>query len=52
MPQKITLGHKKLVEDAEKEIETIPTREAFALVGRDDTLLLVCRQGAIECRRK
>ena len=43
MPQKITLGYKKLVEDAEKEIESIPTRDAFALVGRDDTVLVDIR---------
>jgi rhodanese-related sulfurtransferase len=43
MPQKITLGYKKLVEDAEKEIESIPAREAFALVGRDDTVLVDIR---------
>jgi len=62
MPQKITLGYKKLVEDAEKEIESIPTRDAFALAGRDDTVLVDIRDireirrdgripGAFHCTR-
>ncbi len=43
MPQKITLGHKQMVDEANKEIETIPVKDAFALVGRDDTVLVDIR---------
>ena len=53
MPQKITYGHKQMVEEAYNEIETIPTKDAFgrsegarvrfALVGRDDTVLVDIR---------
>lgn len=62
MPQKITLGHKQMVDEAMKEIETIPTKDAFALVGRDDTVLVDIRDireirrdgripGAFHCTR-
>lgn len=43
MPQKITLGHKQMVDEAMSEIETIPLKEAFALVGRDDVVLVDIR---------
>ena len=43
MPQNITLGHKQMVDEAYNEIETIPTKDAFALVGRDDTVLVDIR---------
>ena len=43
MPQTITLGYKKLIEEAERRIETIATEDAFALVGREDTLLVDLR---------
>ncbi|BAT60826.1 molybdopterin biosynthesis protein MoeB [Variibacter gotjawalensis] len=43
MPQKITLGYKKMVEDAEKEIETLPIEEAIKLHGRDDVVLVDIR---------
>ena len=62
MTQKITLGHKQMVDEAMKEIETIPTREAFDLVGRDDVVLVDIRDireirrdgrvpGAFQCTR-
>lgn len=43
MPQKITYGHKQMVDEATREIVTIPTRDAFALVERDDTVLVDIR---------
>ena len=43
MPQTITTGYKKLVEDAEREIETLPIDEAIKLVGRDDIVLVDIR---------
>lgn len=43
MPQTITTGYKKLVEDAEREIETLPVDEAIKLVGRDDVVLVDIR---------
>jgi rhodanese-related sulfurtransferase len=36
MPQRITLGHKAMVEAAEREIETLPVEQAIAMHGRDD----------------
>lgn len=62
MPQNITLGYKKLVEDAEKEIETIPIEDALKLHGRDDVVLVDIRDprelerdgkvpGAFHCTR-
>jgi rhodanese-related sulfurtransferase len=43
MPQTITTGYKALCEAAEREIETLPTEEAIALVGRDDVVLVDIR---------
>lgn len=43
MPQTITTGYKKLVEDAEREIETLPIEEAIKLPGRDDIVLVDIR---------
>ncbi|HEU5018811.1 MAG TPA: rhodanese-like domain-containing protein [Pseudolabrys sp.] len=43
MPQTITTGYKKLVEDAEREIETLPIEEAVKLTGRDDIVLVDIR---------
>ena len=43
MPQKITYGHKQMVDEANKAIETIPTKDAFGLVGREDTVLVDIR---------
>ena len=43
MPQTITRGYKKLLEEANAAIETIPTAEAFALVGREDVVLVDLR---------
>lgn len=62
MPQKITLGHSKMVEDAEKEIETISAKEAIGLAGRNDVVLVDIRDirevrregripGAFHCTR-
>lgn len=43
MPQNITIGYKALVEEAEREIETLPAEAAVRLAGRDDTLLVDIR---------
>ena len=43
MPQKITTSSKALVEEAEREIETIPTEDALKLHGRADTVLVDIR---------
>ncbi len=43
MPQKITLGHKAMVDAANREIETIPTEEAIKLHGRDDIVFVDIR---------
>ncbi len=62
MPQKITLGHKKLVEDAERDIETLQPADAVKLHGRDDVVLVDIRDprelerdgavpGAFHCTR-
>ena len=62
MVQKITMSAKKLVEDAEKEVETVPAAEAVKLHGRDDVVLVDIRDirelqrdgrvpGAIHCPR-
>jgi len=62
MAQKITTGHKQLVEAAEREIETVPTEEAIKLAGRDDVVLVDIRDirelhrdgkipGAVHCPR-
>jgi rhodanese-related sulfurtransferase len=62
MPQQITLGHKELVEAAEREIETLPVEQAIALHGRDDVVFVDLRDprelaregrlpGAFSCTR-
>ena len=43
MPQKITLGHKTMVDTANREIETIPTAEAIKMLGRDDVVFVDLR---------
>lgn len=43
MTQQIKVGHKALVEAAEREIETIPTEEAIKLLGRDDVVFVDIR---------
>jgi rhodanese-related sulfurtransferase len=43
MSQKITLGHKAMVETANREIETIPTDEAIKMLGRDDVVFVDIR---------
>ena len=43
MPQTITRGYKKLLEEANAAIETIPTADAFSLVGREDVVLVDLR---------
>lgn len=43
MPQAITTGFRKLVEDAEREVETIAVEDAIALVGREDVVLVDLR---------
>jgi len=43
MSQKITLGTETMVQAAEREIETVPTKEAIELLGRNDVLLVDIR---------
>jgi len=43
MAQKITLGHKVLVDAAKREIETIPTEEAVKLHGNKDVVFVDIR---------
>ena len=43
MPQEITLGHRALVDAAEREIETLSAEEALKLHGRDDVVLVDIR---------
>ena len=43
MPQTITRGIKPMLEEANREIETIPATEATALLGRDDVVLVDIR---------
>lgn len=43
MPQKITVGYRKLVDDALAEVETISAAEAIALHGRDDVVFVDLR---------
>jgi len=43
MPQIITVGYKALCEQAEREIETLPTEDAVKLSGRDDVVLVDIR---------
>jgi rhodanese-related sulfurtransferase len=62
MPQQITLGHRALVEAAEREIETLPVEQAIELYGRDDVVFVDLRDpreltregrmpGAFSCTR-
>jgi rhodanese-related sulfurtransferase len=43
MPQNITLGYKALVDEAEREIETLPAEAAISLAGRGDAILVDIR---------
>src|SRR6201999_3644013 len=43
MPQTITVSVKALVEDAEREVETVAIEDALKLHGRDDTVLIDIR---------
>jgi rhodanese-related sulfurtransferase len=43
MPQRIVLGHRALVEAAEREIETVPAAEAVRWHGRDDVVFVDLR---------
>jgi rhodanese-related sulfurtransferase len=43
MPQKVTLGARALVAEAEKEIETLTAEQAVAIHGRDDVVLVDIR---------
>jgi len=43
MTQKITLGHKALVDAASREIETIPTADAIKLHGNHDVVFVDIR---------
>ncbi len=62
MPQQITKSSKSMVEEAEREIESLSVEEAIALHGRDDVLLVDIRDprelsrdgkvpGAFHCTR-
>ena len=62
MPQRIILGHKAMVEAAEREIETLPVEQAIAMHGRDDVVFVDLRDprelaregrlpGAFSCTR-
>ena len=43
MSQKITLGSEAMVAAAEREIETVPTKEAIGLLGRGDVVFVDIR---------
>lgn len=43
MPQNIALGYRALVEEAEREVETLPVEAAISLAGRDDAVLVDIR---------
>jgi rhodanese-related sulfurtransferase len=43
MPQTITTGFRALVDEAEREIETIPTAQAVELAGNDNVVLVDIR---------
>jgi rhodanese-related sulfurtransferase len=43
MPQKISTGFRKLIEDAEREIETLSVADALSLHGRDDVVFVDLR---------
>jgi rhodanese-related sulfurtransferase len=62
MPQRITLGHRALVDAAEREIETLPVEQAIALHNREDVVFVDLRDprelaregrmpGAFSCTR-
>jgi rhodanese-related sulfurtransferase len=62
MPQNITLSSKTMVEEAEREIETLAIEDAIKLHGRDDVVLVDIRDprelerdgkvpGALHCTR-
>jgi len=43
MSQKITIGYRALVEEANREVEVLPVAEAIQLHGRDDVVLVDIR---------
>jgi rhodanese-related sulfurtransferase len=43
MPQTITTGYKALVEEAEREIESLSPEDGVKLAGRDDIVLVDIR---------
>jgi hypothetical protein len=43
MAQKIKLGYRSLVDDAEREIETLAVENAISLHGRDDVAFIDVR---------
>jgi rhodanese-related sulfurtransferase len=43
MPQNITTSVREMVDAAEREIETVPTADAIAAHGKDDTVLIDIR---------
>ncbi|GAC1341653.1 MAG: rhodanese-like domain-containing protein [Beijerinckiaceae bacterium] len=62
MPQTITHGYKAMVDAAEAAVETVPAKDAIALQGREDTVLVDLRDprereregkipGAFHCTR-
>lgn len=62
MPQTITRGYKTLLEEASAKVQTLSTREAMALHGRDDVVFVDLRDpreleregripGAVHCPR-
>jgi len=43
MPQKITLGHRQLMADAEKAVQSLSAQDAIAMRGRDDVVIVDIR---------
>jgi rhodanese-related sulfurtransferase len=43
MPPKITVGYRAMVDDAMREVETMPVDQAVNLAGRDDVVLIDIR---------
>lgn len=43
MPQKITVGHRQLMADAEKSVQSVTPAEAIAMNGRDDVVIVDIR---------
>lgn len=43
MPQKITIGYRKLLDEANREVETLPAAEAVKRHGREDVVLIDIR---------